>query len=76
MEKHFCEYCRKFVDIFVEETLLEGKISGEIYRYKGEVCYCKYCKQEIYDAKVSDENLARLYYSYRNINGIIPFHRK
>ena len=74
-QKVFCEMCRDEVTFNVKEKEMSSEIRGVRYHYIGKEVRCSRCGAEIYVGAISDKNLAALYATYREKNGIISLEK-
>ncbi len=71
MKKGYCEKCDNIIEYEVKEIQDVVEIRGKKYEYNRLVGYCKKCGEEITANEITDENLKRMDYAFRNTEGII-----
>lgn len=71
MTKHYCDNCQKFVKVKIDVEKVNANIDGIKFTYDAEVCRCVECGNEVYDAGVSNADVAKANNIYREKIGMI-----
>ena len=71
MTKHYCDNCQKFVEVKINIEKVKANIDGVELTYDAEVCRCIECENKVYDAAVSNADVAKANNIYREKIGMI-----
>lgn len=69
--KEYCYNCDEDQPIIIKEELINMKIKEVAFEFIAKVAYCKECGEEVYVAKINDENVRKGNEKYREKLGII-----